>query len=280
MVVPRPGSLSSSTAPLSSSIFERTMSMPIPRPDTSLTFSAVLRPGGQTSCASCCGVMACGVGRREQPHFDGLRARRRSASRPRPSSEMRMTTLPPRWKASSEIVPCGGFPAATRASGDSMPWSAALRTAWISGSPNSSIIRLSSSVFSPLDDQADVLAVGARDVADDAMEAGEQRPDRHHPHVQRALLNAVADAVERGGWPRTGRRRGRFGRPVAGHRLLQLPADLRQARLADGQLAGQIHQLVETLDVHAQRFGGLGGGIGSLAAALGRLGGAGSCRRN
>ena len=48
-VVPRPGSLSSSTVPLSSSIFERTMSMPMPRPETSLTFSAVLRPGIQTS---------------------------------------------------------------------------------------------------------------------------------------------------------------------------------------------------------------------------------------
>ena len=35
--------------PLSSSIFDRTMSMPTPRPDTSVTFSAVLRPGSQMS---------------------------------------------------------------------------------------------------------------------------------------------------------------------------------------------------------------------------------------
>ncbi len=48
-VVPRPGSLSTSTVPLSSSIFDRTMSMPTPRPETSVTFSAVLRPGSQMS---------------------------------------------------------------------------------------------------------------------------------------------------------------------------------------------------------------------------------------
>ena len=44
---PRPGSLSTSQLPLRLSIFDLTMSMPIPRPEISVTFSAVLRPGSQ-----------------------------------------------------------------------------------------------------------------------------------------------------------------------------------------------------------------------------------------
>ena len=44
--------------------------------------------------------------------------------------------------------------------------------------------------------QADLLAVGPRDVADHALEPGEQRPDGHHPRVHHALLDAVADAIE------------------------------------------------------------------------------------
>ena len=47
IVVPWPGVLSISTLPLSSSILDLTISIPIPRPETSVTFSAVLRPGSQ-----------------------------------------------------------------------------------------------------------------------------------------------------------------------------------------------------------------------------------------
>ena len=60
-VVPRPGSLSSSTVPLRSSIFDLTMSMPMPRPDTSVTFSAVLSPGSQISWWICGGGHVLGV---------------------------------------------------------------------------------------------------------------------------------------------------------------------------------------------------------------------------
>jgi len=47
MVVPLPRSLAMPTVPLNSSILVLTMSIPIPRPDTSVTFSAVLKPGFQ-----------------------------------------------------------------------------------------------------------------------------------------------------------------------------------------------------------------------------------------
>ena len=75
------------------------------------------------------------------------------------------------------------------------------------------------------------LALG--DVADGAMKAGEQRPDRHHPHAQRGLLNAVAGALEH--LDRLDEIAYQdLGRFVAGRRLLQPSADLRQTRLADG----------------------------------------------
>ena len=207
--------------------------------------------------------MRLGVGRGEEALLDGLRAEP-SVSRPRPSSETRMTTLPPRWKASSVIVPCRGFPAA----------SAGFRRfdAVVGRVADRMDQRIAQLVDHPLvefgllaaDGQADVLAVGAGDVADDAMEPGEQRPDRHHAHVHGALLNAVGDAVEQVDRLEQVADQD-FGRPVAVHRLLQAVADLRETRLADDQLAGQIHQLVEPLDVHAQRFGGLGGKLGRLA---------------
>ena len=67
---------------------------------------------------------------------------------------------------------------------------------WISGSPSSSIIRLSSSVFSPSITSRTRLPLRPRDVANHAFESREQRTDRHHARVHHALLDAVADAVE------------------------------------------------------------------------------------
>ena len=46
-VVPRPGSVRTSTVPFRFSIRLLTMSMPTPRPEMSVTASAVLRPGCQ-----------------------------------------------------------------------------------------------------------------------------------------------------------------------------------------------------------------------------------------
>jgi hypothetical protein len=60
-----------------------------------------------------------------------------------------MITLPPRWVARMATVPISGLPARWRSSGDSMPWSMALRTTWVSGSISSSISSLSSSVSCP-----------------------------------------------------------------------------------------------------------------------------------
>ena len=48
--------------------------MPMPRPDTSVTFSAVLRPGAQMSCVDLAGSHCLGVGLRDQTAFNGLAA--------------------------------------------------------------------------------------------------------------------------------------------------------------------------------------------------------------
>ena len=68
---------------------------------------------------------------------------------PRPSSLTRSVTLLRSRVAASRIRPSGGFPARTRTSGASMPWSAAFRIRWSSGSPISSRIERSSSISSP-----------------------------------------------------------------------------------------------------------------------------------
>lgn len=57
--------------------------------------------------------------------------------------------LPESWKAFRPTVPRAGLPLATRTSAGSMPWSIALRTRWVSGSPIFSTTDLSSSVSSP-----------------------------------------------------------------------------------------------------------------------------------
>ena len=76
-------------------------------------------------------------------------ARTASTSMPLPSSAISMTIMLPSFEALRRTVPSSFLPAAARSSGDSMPWSRALRTECISGSSRSSITDLSSSVSSP-----------------------------------------------------------------------------------------------------------------------------------
>ena len=60
-----------------------------------------------------------------------------------------MLTWPPSWYARSRTRPAAALPVATRASGDSIPWSIELRTACVSGSRIASMIVRSSSVSAP-----------------------------------------------------------------------------------------------------------------------------------
>ena len=71
------------------------------------------------------------------------------SSIPRPSSDIEILRSPAECHARMSILPTGGFPAATRSSGVSIPWSQALRTKCISGDSSFSRTSLSTGVFEP-----------------------------------------------------------------------------------------------------------------------------------
>ena len=86
-VVPLPGSLSISMEPFRSSSADFTTSRPTPRPEISVTSSAVLKPGAKISCsASASFRRARSSSLQQSPSLDGS-ADDFSRSRPRPSSD-------------------------------------------------------------------------------------------------------------------------------------------------------------------------------------------------
>ena len=145
---PRPGWFSRSIEPPIRSIFDRTTSMPTPRPEMALTWSAVESPGAKMSSSRA---------RSLRPvTSDGLRMRAASAratsfsvSIPRPSSLISIRIWLPDWRAAMLSRPVSGLPTIRRAAGVSMPWSIALRMIWVSGSRIISIISRSSSTLLP-----------------------------------------------------------------------------------------------------------------------------------
>ena len=147
-VDPSPSFVSTSIDPLSASIRVRTMSMPTPRPEMFEICFAVLNPGCQMKSVSSRGLREAACSAETSPRATA-RSRIFSTSIPPPSSLIEMMTLLPRCEADSRTVAISGLPRRSRTSAGSIPWSMALRTRCTSGSPSSSIIRLSSSVFSP-----------------------------------------------------------------------------------------------------------------------------------
>ncbi len=119
--------------------------MPTPRPDTSVTTSAVEKPGAKISCQTSASLIESDTAR----PFCAALARIRSRFRPAPSSATSITILPPWWPADRNKRPASDLPAAARACGISMPWSMLFRTRWVSGSTMRSIRPLSSSVAAP-----------------------------------------------------------------------------------------------------------------------------------
>src|SRR5260221_7756751 len=145
ITVPSPFTVEIDTLPPRDAILRRTTSMPTPRPERLVTSLAVEKPASKTSPHASWSLMDSSAA---MPSSRPL-AMMRSRSRPRPSSEISMMTLPPRWVARMPTVPISGLPAARRSSGLSMPWSMAFLTTCVSGSTRSSISSLSSSVSRP-----------------------------------------------------------------------------------------------------------------------------------
>ena len=94
-VVPLPGSVRISIRPRSASMLRRTTSMPTPRPEISVTLSAVEKPGSKISTliSSADGVRA----GRDQAALDRLRHDLARCRGPAPSSAISMTMCPPWW---------------------------------------------------------------------------------------------------------------------------------------------------------------------------------------
>ena len=146
IVLPLPATLWIATVPRKASMLRRTTSMPTPRPDKLVMVSAVEKPASKISLriSSSAGTTPCSTRPRAQARASTL-----SREMPRPSSWMRIKMPPDSWQADSVSLPCAGLPAASRASGDSRPWSRPLRTRCISGSAMRSTTDLSSSVSPP-----------------------------------------------------------------------------------------------------------------------------------
>ena len=108
------------------------------------------------------------------------------------------------------------------------------------------------------DGQMDVFPIVAFKVSDHAVEPTKQGPDRQHPQVHDAFLNAIAHAVEQ-----THRLENvadtfaHMGKALFGQCFFQCRANLCHAGLFYRQLTGKIHQLVEPFDIHSHGFGGL-----------------------
>ncbi len=120
--------------------------MPTPRPLTSVTCSAVEKPGSKIRLQTSWSLSLASAA--TSPRSTALR-KIRSRSRPRPSSLISITIMPAWCDAFSRIRPAGGLPLASRSAGVSMPWSMLLRSMCTSGSCSSSTIVRSSSTSSP-----------------------------------------------------------------------------------------------------------------------------------
>ncbi len=145
-MVPEPCFDLISTWPPISWMLRFTTSMPTPRPETSVTCSAVEKPGAKISMPTSSSVMFSLTAIPWEMAF----ARMRSRFRPAPSSVTSIQMFPPWCSADRIRFPTGDFPAATRFSGSSIPWSRLLRTRCVKGSIMRSIRLLSSSVELPI----------------------------------------------------------------------------------------------------------------------------------
>ena len=128
-------------------IFFTTTSIPTPRPESSVTFSFVEKPGSVINWNI--SLSEYSISLLISPFFLAL-AKIFSLLSPCPSSSTIIRTLPPSFLAVSLITPFGSLPAAILSSLVSIPWSTEFLMICISGSEIFSIIFLSTSVFSPL----------------------------------------------------------------------------------------------------------------------------------
>ena len=145
--MPLPGRLAIRTEPRTDCTMLWTTSRPTPRPEISVTCSLVEKPGRKRNSSSSASPSRWATAALVSPRSTTL-VRRRSRSMPRPSSLRVIWSIPARWWASSGWPPERAC-RARRSSGDSIPWSIALRIRWLRGASSRSRMSRSTPVVSP-----------------------------------------------------------------------------------------------------------------------------------
>ena len=146
-VVPCPSRLATSTMPRSAVTLRRTTSIPTPRPDSSVTLSAVEKPGRKISSWISRSLSDCASPTRPR---SSARARIRARSRPAPSSATCTTSLArlvvgPQGDGGDRVLAA----ALRRAVAARRRGRAALRIMWVRGSRSCSTTARSASTSSP-----------------------------------------------------------------------------------------------------------------------------------
>ena len=116
MRVPSPSLLSTSTMPPMRSMFERTTSMPTPRPEIAVTCLAVDRPASKIS-ASCSRGLSCAASALSRMPAAMAFSTSFLPSMPRPSSWMSIRIWLPDWRAETARMPISRLPALSRSAG-------------------------------------------------------------------------------------------------------------------------------------------------------------------
>ena len=233
-VVPRPRTVWISTVPPIFSILVFTTSMPTPRPETFVTFSAVENPGTKTRFTASRSLrrLACSVViRLRSTAFRFTRTR----SMPAPSSETSMLTCPPSWDACKNKRPSAALPMDKRVSGVSMPWSTELRTRCVFDCFNNRLVEFGLPAFHF---DSHLLAAIEGQIARDARQAVPDIVDGLHAGLHDSFLQLGGDEVE-------------SLRSVEETRVAVGDAQLEDLIAGKHQLADQIHEPVELADIDA-----------------------------
>ncbi len=140
------------------------------------------------------GVGGRGVGG-QQPAFHGLGCGCRARLRPRPSSATCTVTTWPRRATVSVMVPARGLPAASRSSGDSSPWSTALRRMCSSGSINWFSTSASTRMSLAHDHERSLFVSGGGGLAHVALQARHDGLHRRHARLRGEMLQFAHEAL-------------------------------------------------------------------------------------
>ena len=245
-------------------MLRRTTSMPTPRPDTSLTASAVEKPGRKIRLWICSSVKAASWAIRPRSRAF---ARMRDLLRPAPSSLTSMMMLPPSWNALSSRIPVSFLPAAPSDLRHLQPVVEGVAHQVhqrIADLLEHDLVELRTF---PVQSELDFLAELARELVHQAREAVEREADRQHADLEHALLQLTRVAREL--------------REAAAQRFhvprIEVVGKAAEHGLGDDQLADQIDERIHFLGGDADGPGfralrGSRGGGGALGAGPPRRG--------